>query len=687
MINPTSINGSISQEVINDNKEIYSRIVKELTFARTEILVATAWFTDSDLFNILLSKLSEGVSVKVIIADNVENTKLNFNDLSRKGASITRIKNVGYGIMHQKFCVIDRKVALHGSYNWSVNAKRNNHESIIVTDHKETIESLINLFDEIKSKADKLNGNNPLNKIFNLFKRKTNSVKSNGSEEIAQESEKSHVERTADGWLSKDYEKVLDSMIDAEISNFDRDLMRRQGYNRAQSNNGDHQVLYNAFDSVFSVLLNEVDIVEDKKKRILSKIDEQKVKRINLLREKLDHRVNSVESEFSAEQENLTRQITNVKADINCRQKELDTIIENKVKPKEEEVEQYKNRIKEAEEDTILPKFKWYEFIPTALVVGFLFLYLMVFYSSAAYILIFSEADAQEARLEGITLSQPEVFHPNALSLTLDQEGLALIFILLFPFIPISFSLIGLFIRQKWLTWLVSIVAGFLIVDGAIAYKVAQSIHEVSYLIGRVDTEWEFSMVFSDPNFWLVFIFGALGLILLKFAFEKFLSFFREKDADFKLLKNKRLVERYNRIIDRLKEEIREQNEKVSAKEEDVIQLNKDLDNAETQLTNLPARKTLQIDKYKSEATINEQTIEQITDIYKSHIENNNIPLSVDAIKDRISIFLEGWNDFLHEEYAVKKAIDKSRLAHETALMWQNDKLKDRVFYKNISKV
>jgi phosphatidylserine/phosphatidylglycerophosphate/cardiolipin synthase-like enzyme len=103
---------TLNQQVLHDNKEIYARIESELRNATSQILVAASWFTDDELFDILLLKLSEGIQIELIIADNQENEKLDFSLLSAKGAEVLKIKNVGYGMMHQKFCVIDRRICI-----------------------------------------------------------------------------------------------------------------------------------------------------------------------------------------------------------------------------------------------------------------------------------------------------------------------------------------------------------------------------------------------------------------------------------------------------------------------------------------------------------------------------------------------------------------------------------------------
>lgn len=246
-------------QVINDNKEIFAKIQAELRNAEFEILVATAWFTDDELFDILISKVRQGVHVEVIIADNQENEKLAFDQLGAQGAQVYKIKNVGYGMMNQKFCVIDKRIVLHGSYNWTVNARKNNHESIICTSHQGIIQSLIDNFNQIKTKILEQRGEAPPPNGNGVQKPKMPPI------EIPVK-------------VGADFEKLLDSMIAAEVGSFDRELLRRQGFDRAEANKGDHQVLPKAFDTLYSVFINDIDVIDDKKKRLVTKIEEHRVK-------------------------------------------------------------------------------------------------------------------------------------------------------------------------------------------------------------------------------------------------------------------------------------------------------------------------------------------------------------------------------------------------------------------------
>lgn len=105
-------------------------IAKQLKSAKSQILVAMAYFTDKHLFNILLKRAQEGIKVHVIVRDDEINTT--------SGIEYVSLKNVGGYFdfnksIHHKFCVIDALTVLTGSYNWTNQAARN-HEDIVLID-------------------------------------------------------------------------------------------------------------------------------------------------------------------------------------------------------------------------------------------------------------------------------------------------------------------------------------------------------------------------------------------------------------------------------------------------------------------------------------------------------------------------------------------------------------------------
>ena len=118
-------------------ENIREELAKELRKAKKSIFAAIAWLTDDYLLSILEDKAENGVSVQIIISGSEYNYKYRFSDLNQSGGEIYI---VGGGdvfsdkFMHNKFCVIDYKKVITGSYNWSKNASTNEENIVIVED-------------------------------------------------------------------------------------------------------------------------------------------------------------------------------------------------------------------------------------------------------------------------------------------------------------------------------------------------------------------------------------------------------------------------------------------------------------------------------------------------------------------------------------------------------------------------
>ncbi|MDF9794955.1 hypothetical protein OKW21_000218 [Catalinimonas alkaloidigena] len=689
-------NGTIDQHIIYTREEIYARLHKEITAAQSSILIAVDRFSHDELFRLLFKKIEEGVKIEIIIADRMHGQEYEYEEIFEyedsslqqlvlKGASVLTVDPAAHDMTQQKFCIVDKKLAFYGAYDWSRAEQSSQQESIVLTYHQATVERLIAYFNEIKNKAFELQPAQPekkslLSQIKAFFGMK--------SQERPQLSSQPRVDQQPTSSTATDtrseYEHVLDSMIAAEVSNFDRELLRKQGYERARANNGDAHVLSKGLDSVYSVFINEVNVIEDKKTRLISKIEEQRVKSTDKLKEQLALQLHTLDTQFESRRESLQHKISSLESHIAINMKEIEGIRTSKIPAVQEKNQQIVQQIKEQERNYAKPAFKWFEFIPVTLINLGLILYLFFFYSSAAYILLFSELDAKEARLRGITVNPPEVFNPDAIGMAADKGGSALFFIMLFVFVPVSLALIGRFVQKMnwWKNTLMTL--GILLVDAFIAYKVAEAIHNVDYLTGEVDVQWKFMMAFEDLNFYLVFILGALGLLLFKITFEKLMQFFEERNPDMNYRKNQQHIRHMQEDIAHNQSLRLSHEEEIARLEKEIIQYNTDINICREEVAAMPAKQTQQTEQKKSEMHNKTQSIERVTDIYKNHIENDILPISIDSVKDRINVFLEGWNDFLHDEYAVNKAMEKSKAAAEVATQWQVDKLSGNRFDQRI---
>lgn len=118
-----------------------SHILREIDQAKKELLVAVYAFTNDDLANALVQAKKRGLVVQIVVdrefdAGN-EKSKTKFLEaekipLRRVSGGKTTSQERDSGLMHQKFAVIDRRIVLTGSYNWTHSADKLNDENLLL---------------------------------------------------------------------------------------------------------------------------------------------------------------------------------------------------------------------------------------------------------------------------------------------------------------------------------------------------------------------------------------------------------------------------------------------------------------------------------------------------------------------------------------------------------------------------
>ena len=109
-------------------KNIREEIINLLESAQNEILIAVAWFTDTKIIDVLYKARRRGVIIQILFYDDKVNNKNLFEQLYYNLVDI----RVSKKLMHNKFCIIDNRIIINGSYNWTFNAS-SNHENIQVS--------------------------------------------------------------------------------------------------------------------------------------------------------------------------------------------------------------------------------------------------------------------------------------------------------------------------------------------------------------------------------------------------------------------------------------------------------------------------------------------------------------------------------------------------------------------------
>jgi len=133
-------------------QEITSRIQFAIEDSTDSIQVAVAWITNEILLKSLCAQALKGVKVEIImIDDSINNSTKGFdlNLLIRSGVNLhlAPLPN----IMHNKFCIVDRKTVITGSFNWTRTAEVYNKENIVVIEgYANVTETYIQEFEFLK---------------------------------------------------------------------------------------------------------------------------------------------------------------------------------------------------------------------------------------------------------------------------------------------------------------------------------------------------------------------------------------------------------------------------------------------------------------------------------------------------------------------------------------------------------
>jgi phosphatidylserine/phosphatidylglycerophosphate/cardiolipin synthase-like enzyme len=138
-------------EIFVDN--IQDEIYKRLNAATQSICIAMAYFTDIGVIELLQRKAKEGLTIEILTHyEDVISAPL--MKIKNNIGKIYFIKYGGKKKMHLKICVIDSKVAINGSYNFT-NQARENDESIAIFDESLEVQKLIGKFNKLKKSFEK----------------------------------------------------------------------------------------------------------------------------------------------------------------------------------------------------------------------------------------------------------------------------------------------------------------------------------------------------------------------------------------------------------------------------------------------------------------------------------------------------------------------------------------------------
>jgi len=148
-----------------DAKIALRAITKELSHAKKEVKITIYNFTHKKIANTLKYIAKKGVKVKIIFdyesSEKRKSKSMMYYLAKYKNIDVYQLKGKYskkkhyYGKMHQKIALIDDKILILGSANWSYSGFGKNYEVVLIEKDKKLAKKYSKFFDEILQKAVK----------------------------------------------------------------------------------------------------------------------------------------------------------------------------------------------------------------------------------------------------------------------------------------------------------------------------------------------------------------------------------------------------------------------------------------------------------------------------------------------------------------------------------------------------
>jgi phosphatidylserine/phosphatidylglycerophosphate/cardiolipin synthase-like enzyme len=123
-----------------------SIIIKSIENAEESINIAMYSLTDSEISRAIVRAKERGVVIKIYLDSkevNAEHSKSRF--FIKEGIENVRLSSNRY-LMHNKFAIIDNKIVITGSYNWTASAGQRNDENLLVLDEEKIVKKYQDYF-------------------------------------------------------------------------------------------------------------------------------------------------------------------------------------------------------------------------------------------------------------------------------------------------------------------------------------------------------------------------------------------------------------------------------------------------------------------------------------------------------------------------------------------------------------
>ena len=145
----------ISEAIFFPSEESEMRLINLLKKPKNSMLVCVFTITNNRLADQIYLNWQKNVDVKVISDDECsKQLGSDVFDLANAGIPV-RLDNSPSTHMHNKFVILDKRIVITGSFNWTTSAVDSNQENLCILDNEELAAKYIVEFEKLWKKFEK----------------------------------------------------------------------------------------------------------------------------------------------------------------------------------------------------------------------------------------------------------------------------------------------------------------------------------------------------------------------------------------------------------------------------------------------------------------------------------------------------------------------------------------------------
>ena len=134
----------------NRLKTSFSELYAAISVCKKSLDMCLFLFTLADMASLAIRLMQEGVRVRVIVDhNNVGLAGCQVPRLCEAGVRVLSRKQSGCGYMHHKFALVDSRVVITGSFNWTRQPIYNNNDNVIISSNKKLVEPYVAEFERL----------------------------------------------------------------------------------------------------------------------------------------------------------------------------------------------------------------------------------------------------------------------------------------------------------------------------------------------------------------------------------------------------------------------------------------------------------------------------------------------------------------------------------------------------------